>query len=161
MKYKLLAFIPLTVIIAGCATSYGARDFFGRGYSEIRTNPDSFIVTFKGNGCTYSDDVMRYALLRASELTIQNGYSYFVVLSSEDQSSNYNYSNTHGNATGSANSYHSSNFANAQVFENSSSSTYSETIVRPGTSIRIKCFKNKPQGNEAIDARFYWEANKS
>jgi len=63
-------------MLSGCATSYKALGFNG-GYSKIKTTPDSFIVIFKGNEFTSQEKVMQYALKRASELAIQNGYSYF------------------------------------------------------------------------------------
>jgi hypothetical protein len=158
MKYKLWILIPLAAIAAGCATGYCARGWCG-GYSEIRTNPDTFLVTYNGNAYTHSDDAMRYVLLRASELTLQNGYSYFTVLSTEDQTSSYHYSNTYENASGSADSHHCSHGTHSRADESASSSTYSGKVVKPGTTIRIKCFNEKPE-EEAIDARFYWENNK-
>lgn len=160
MKRSLLLTIPTILFLTSCATGYHSQGFFGGGYSEIITNPDSFIVTFKGNTYTSQERALRYVLLRASELTIKNGYKYFVVISSLDQTSSYNYSNTHANASGSANIYTYSNHANAQGKGSGSSSTYSGVIVKPGTSIRIKCYKANPGIDDAIDAEFYWKANK-
>jgi hypothetical protein len=146
MKLKYLPLITLVIFLGGCATGYHSRSFNG-GYSEIMTNQDSFIVTFSGNRYTSGERTMRYALLRAAELTLNNGYKYFAILSSVDQTSSYNYSNTSGNALGSGNSFGYSSF------------TYSGSIVKPGISIRIKCFKEKTQRYEVIDARFYLDTN--
>lgn len=158
MKYRLLLLVPFAAAFSGCATGYCARGFRG-GYSEIMVNPDSFVVTYSGNGFTSSEDAIRYTLLRASELTIQNGYNYFIILNSADRTSSENYSNTYENASGSAKAYNYSNYSSAQFNGSASSSTYSGTIVKPGMTISIKCFKDKFQYDDAIDARFYWEMN--
>ena len=155
MKIKGLFF---AFLVSGCATGYYAQDFSG-GYSEFRINPDSFMVTFKGNGYTPTQRVFQYVLLRASELTLQNGYRYFIVVSSMDQTSSYNYSNTYGDTSGSAEAYNTSNYTTAQFKGVTSSSTYSGRMVKPGTSINIKCFKENPGLDGAIDAQFYWDAN--
>lgn len=152
--------IPVILFLTSCATGYHSQGFLGGGYSEITTNPDSFIVTFKGNGYTSQERALRYVLLRASELTIKNSYKYFVVVSSLDQTSSYKYSNTYADTSGSASTYAYSNYANTLVKGSGSSSTYSGVVVKPGTSIRIKCYKEKPQNDDAIDAEFYWKANK-
>lgn len=148
MKKK---FFLILLLCTGCATTYSERGFFGTGYSEIRTNPDTFIVTFKGNAATYRDDVTKYALLRAAELTLQNGYKYFVVLASEDRTSSYDYVNT------------DTKISKSEDFKSdsakASTSTTSGTVVHPGTSLRIQCFEEKPLSNDAIDAVFYWNAN--
>lgn len=157
--FYLLSLVAFATVLAGCATGYHARGFSG-GYSEVRTNPDSFLVSYNGNGYTSSEDVVRYVLLRASELTIKNGYRYFIVLSSSDQTSSYDYSNTYANASGSVDSYSYSNYSNSRVVGSASSSTYSGTVVKPGASIRIKCFNDVSQFDDSIDAQFYWDNNR-
>ena len=159
MNRSFLISISTVLCLTSCATSYQKQGLFGYGYSEIVTNPDSFIVTFKGNGHTSQERALRYVLLRASELTIKNDYKYFVVVSSIDQTSSYLYSNTQTDASGSASTYAYSNYANTQVKGSGSSTTYSGMVVKPGTSIRIKCYKEKPPTDDCIDAAFYWNAN--
>ena len=144
MKLKFYFLIPLVIVLGGCATGYQSKGFWGDGYTEIITAPDSYVVMFKGNQYTSSDKVLEYVLLRASELTLKNGYNYFIIISSADQTSSSNYSNTYANIYGNT---------------SGSASTYSGTIVKPGSAIRIKCFKDRPQCEEAIDAKFYWETN--
>jgi len=147
-----------SVFLMRCATSYHSEGLTG-GYCETTTAPDSFIVTFKGNGYTSSEKVMRYALRRASELTLENGYKYFIVTTSADQTSSYNYSNTQTNVHGSANSYGYSNYSNTQVNGYGSSSTYSGRVTKPAVSIAIKCYKTKPWKADVIDAKYYLENN--
>jgi hypothetical protein len=160
MNQVYLIKISAILFLTSCATGYHSQGFLGGGYSEIITSPDTFIVTFKGNGYTSHERALRYVLLRASELTIKNGYKYFVVVSSIDQTSTCNYSSTHANLSGSANTYTYSNHTSTQAKGSGSSSTYSGIIVKPGTTIRIKCYREKPQIDDAIEAEFYWNANK-
>jgi hypothetical protein len=152
MKIKLISSIIISALLVSCSTGYHSRNFAG-GYSEIRTNPDSFIITFTGNSYTSSERVFKYSLLRASELTLKNEYAYFIIVSSVDQSSSYNYSNITNTINEIASVYNNS----SQSY--GSTSVYSGTVVKPGASIAIKCFKEKPQFEESFDAKFYWENN--
>ena len=73
-----------TLMVAGCATETTYRPatgsgFYRTGYSEQQVEPGRFIVSFAGNTVTSRDTVERYLLFRAAELTLQNGYDYFVM----------------------------------------------------------------------------------
>lgn len=73
------------LLLAGCVTETPYRPATGKGfnrtgYSEIQVEPNRFIVTFAGNSVTDRDTVERYLLFRAAELTLQNGYDYFVMV---------------------------------------------------------------------------------
>lgn len=85
MKFKALLTLSL-FFLSACGTRYHSKDLFGRGFSEIKTNRDSFIVTFIGNSYTDPDKIMHYALKRAAELTLSAGYHYFTVVNTLDQS---------------------------------------------------------------------------
>lgn len=156
MKFPFIIFSISAVaflMFSGCATSYKALGFNG-GYSEIKTTPDSFIVTFKGNEFTSQEKVMQYALKRASELTTQNGYKYFSVISSTDRTKSYNYSKTSKNNLGSLDT----SFSNVKLNERGSSSTYSGTVMEPKLALEIKCFKEKTNSN-LIDAEYFLKNN--
>jgi len=84
---------------------------------------------------------MQYALRRASELTIQNGYKYFSAISLTDRTKSYNYLKTNKNTSGSLDT----NFSNIRLNEQGSSSTYSGTIMEPKLTLEIKCFKEKAE----------------
>ena len=49
------------------------------GYSEQRLEENRFRVTFTGNSMTSRETVETYLLYRAAELTIANGYDWFVM----------------------------------------------------------------------------------
>jgi len=83
-KAVVAALAVSTLMVAGCATETTYRPATGQGfnrtgYSERRIEPDRFLVSFAGNSVTSRDTVERYLLFHAAELTLQNGYDYFVM----------------------------------------------------------------------------------
>jgi hypothetical protein len=85
MKMRLgwLAFLLLGPTLSGCAlagaTGYRPAGSDG-GYSELQLAPDMFRVAFQGNIYTSQEQVADMALLRAADLSLAHGASYFVVL---------------------------------------------------------------------------------
>ncbi|HEX8554111.1 MAG TPA: hypothetical protein VF695_05345, partial [Sphingomonas sp.] len=80
----LAAIAASTLVVAGCATETTYRPATGRGFnrtgfSERQIEPNRFLVNFAGNSVTERDTVERYLFLRAAELTLQQGYDYFVL----------------------------------------------------------------------------------
>lgn len=49
------------------------------GYSDYQLDSNKFRVTFAGNTLTSRDTVERYLLYRAAELTVSQGFDWFVV----------------------------------------------------------------------------------
>lgn len=73
------------LLVAGCATETTYRPATGSGfnrtgYSERQVETNRFLVNFAGNSVTDRDTVERYLLFRAAELTLKNGYDYFVTV---------------------------------------------------------------------------------
>ena len=84
-KGALAALAAGTMLVAGCATETTYRPATGQGfnrtgYSDRQVEPNRFLVTFAGNSVTDRDTVERYLLFRSAELTLQNGYDYFVMV---------------------------------------------------------------------------------
>jgi hypothetical protein len=74
--------------LSGCTTTptpyqpyraEGAGGVHG-GYSDQRLAPNRFLVRFHGNELASRERVETYLLYRAAELTIANGYDWFVVV---------------------------------------------------------------------------------
>lgn len=69
------------VALASCATStaYAPAGFNGQrgGYAEQRLENDRYRVSFAGNSVTSREQVEMGLLLRAAELTAENGYDWF------------------------------------------------------------------------------------
>lgn len=79
-----VALAASTSLVAACATETTYRPatgsgFYRAGYTDTRIEPNRYRVTFAGNSVTDRDVVERYLLFRAAELTLQNGYDYFVM----------------------------------------------------------------------------------
>lgn len=74
------------LFVAGCGTPYRpAKD--GKGYAESQVAPNEFRVSFQGNGQTRSQEANDFALLRAAEVTLENGFRYFAVIDITNTSS--------------------------------------------------------------------------
>jgi hypothetical protein len=83
-----------TVILAGmalglaaCATStpYQPADRGGYGFSEQRIEAAKYRITFRGNSSTSREIVENGLLYRAAEVTVANGFDYFVVIESDTE----------------------------------------------------------------------------
>ncbi len=79
----LAALASSSLLVAGCMTETTYRPATGHGfnrtgYSDRQIEQNRYLVTFAGNSVTDRDTVERYLLFRAAELTLQNGYDYFV-----------------------------------------------------------------------------------
>jgi len=83
-KAMVAALATTTLMVAGCATETRYRPATGQGfnrqgYSERMIEPGRFLVSFAGNSVTSRDTVERYLFYRAAELTLQQGFDYFVM----------------------------------------------------------------------------------
>lgn len=82
MLRKIIAAAALAVL-AACATAtpYQPAGWDGTqyGYSERPLEQNRYRVNFSGNSLTDRETVENYLLYRSAELTLQNGYDYFVV----------------------------------------------------------------------------------
>ena len=76
---KKILTVLLCLGLAGCATGYHSKGFTG-GYSNMKLQDNIFKVTFRGNAYSSMERTGNFALLRSAEITIENGYKYFVVL---------------------------------------------------------------------------------
>ena len=73
-----------SLMLAGCMTETTYRPATGNGfsregYSDRQIEANRFAITFAGNTMTARDTVEKYLLFRAAELTVQQGYDYFVM----------------------------------------------------------------------------------
>lgn len=82
MNFKLVALI---LLLSSCATPYQKLGKRG-GYFEEKINDHVYRVSFQGNTRTKDELVHRYFLRRCAELTLEKGYQYFIVMSTEDKS---------------------------------------------------------------------------
>jgi hypothetical protein len=80
---RIAAVALVAVLLSGCAatpTLYAAQaGARGAGYSEFRLEPGRYRVTFQGGPGAPVQQVSDYALLRAAELAVRDGYDWFRV----------------------------------------------------------------------------------
>jgi hypothetical protein len=137
--------------ISGCATPYQPSGLTG-GYKETKLGADIARITVNGNGYTSRDRVQDFALLRASELALESGYPYFVVLNERDDSTTATYttastSYTTGTIHGAGNSAH---YAGTTTYIPGQTMTYEY----PETGLLVKFLKKKPADSLVFDANF-------
>jgi len=76
-----LAGAALTVaILSACATATPYQPLkAGEGYAEQKLEANRYRVAFAANSATPRQQAQDYVLLRAAELTLEQGYDYFVL----------------------------------------------------------------------------------
>ncbi|WOI53297.1 CC0125/CC1285 family lipoprotein [Parvularcula sp. LCG005] len=92
-----IPFVSLAVLsaislgLAACSTSTpyaaAADSQSGYGFSEQRIEDNRFRITFRGNSLTDRETVENYLLYRSAEVTLENGYDYFLVVEDETEKS--------------------------------------------------------------------------
>lgn len=123
-NYYWVLILVIAQLCTSCSTRYHSLGLFTTGYNNIRFAKDGFTITFRANKYTTSEDVRKFALRRASELAIQNGFTCFQIVSEKDISDT--------------------------VHITTSSKT--KLVVSPGLEIVIRCFKDKSDPH-SIDAK--------
>jgi hypothetical protein len=150
---KAVLLILVTLLMGGCATGYNHEGFSG-GFSETQLDENMFIVSFRGNGYSSSERVSDFTLLRSAELTLQNGYQYFVIINHEKGASKSYYTTdtkytTHTNVRGYG------NYASATSTTTASGGDTYE-IVKPNATNTIVCFEKKPEGVISYNASYIY-----
>ena len=135
-----LLIIAITLALSACATEYQSSSFSG-GYSDQMTGNNTATVMFRGNGFTNATTTRRYALRRAAELTLQRGYDYFLIESSNDFTKTTELSGTINCTT---------SFGYTTCSESGGG-----TIEKPRTQLDIRMFNGDvPNETGYYDARF-------
>jgi hypothetical protein len=80
IRRRLFLAVAATLALGACATTTPYQPLHnGEGYSEQRIESNRYVVRFFGNESTPRQTVENDLLYRAAELTLANGYDYFVV----------------------------------------------------------------------------------
>lgn len=88
MLRKFSLAVAVLGLLAACttATPYGpASQGGGYGFSDQRIEENRFRITFRGNSSTSRETVENSLLYRAAELTVDQGYDYFVVVENDTE----------------------------------------------------------------------------
>ena len=78
MKTKCIAIIAISILICRCSTPYQPRSALG-GYSSYQLSDNTYKVVFNGNQHTKAETVYNYLERRCAEITIDEGYKYFII----------------------------------------------------------------------------------
>lgn len=136
MRRFLVALACIT--LAGCATSYQPIAYTG-GYSELPLAENVFKVSFAGNSYIGLDTVSDYALLRSAEVTLEQGFRYFLIADERTLSTQSSFTTpttTNAYVTGYGNTaYGTATTYGGQTFN----------MSKPRSSNLIVCFKEKPE----------------
>lgn len=132
-------------VLVGCATPYQRSGLAG-GFEETQLGENIFRVNFTGNGYTSKQRAQDFTMLRCAELSMENGYPFFVIVNGSAQSdSKY--------IPGAATSNTTVTGANRAT-----TTTYGGGMVvtRPTSDNTIMGFKEKPDGTQGpvYDAQF-------
>lgn len=85
---KIISTLGLAFILTACATStpyQQATGDRGFGFSDQRIEQNRFRITFRGNSSTPRETVENSILYRAAELTVQEGFDYFVIIENDTE----------------------------------------------------------------------------
>lgn len=84
---RLFLIMGILISLAACATPYEqARKPTAEGYFDTNLQDKVYDVTFNGNSDTNFKIAKDYALLRAAEVCLENGYQTFQIINTENNS---------------------------------------------------------------------------
>jgi hypothetical protein len=78
------ALLTGVLALASCATPTPYQPLMPHGvssggYSDLKISSDRYRITFEGNSATERDTVERYLLYHAAEVTLREGYDWFML----------------------------------------------------------------------------------
>ena len=144
------------LLLAACATPYQPEGFSG-GFTDVQLDKNIFRVSFRGNGYTSRDRAEELALLRSAELTLQNGFTHFVIVDGRSHAEYGTFTTPSvSTTTGSASLYGNTAFGSATT-----TTTGGQTfmIAKPSVTNTIVCFDRKPNVAALVyDAQFVFRS---
>ena len=78
MKTFYFTILIIILLIVGCSTPYQPYGLLG-GYKSSKLDDNSYRILFKGNQHTNGETVYNNLERRCAEITIENGYSHFII----------------------------------------------------------------------------------
>lgn len=159
---KLLLIVSFSTLLSACETPYApAGNFAGfdyGGYSDTRISGNTAIVRFSANSHTSKGQLDTDLLYRCAQVTINNGYDYFVVTHTTDSPVNVhvNTISTYGDYQTFPPRMHDSYFQRIypDTYHYSISQTPVNSLKLFSSSAVIKMFNGRPDGiPNSFDAR--------
>lgn len=143
---KTMTFFFIIIFLTGCMDQYRKKEYtWGAGHSETQLDRNIFRVTYTGDEFTSEEAAIDFSLLRSAELTIENGYSYFIIIDKNASTKTELFSlpatyQTYSYGSGSATTYAYGG------------GTYSSSS--PSSDNTIMMFKEKPSDGISYNAEF-------
>jgi len=85
MRTLMIAAVAGLLTACATATPYQPAVSDRYGFEEQRIESNRMRITFRGNTLTDRETVETYLLYRAAEVTLQNGFDYFIVANRETE----------------------------------------------------------------------------
>jgi len=150
------------LLVSGCATGYKPNGLTG-GFDDSQLAPDTFRITFLGNGMTSPGRANDFALLRSADLTLKNGFSFFGIVNESSQTHEESVTlpatqTTSGSVVANSNGYYDAQGFGTAMANYNQTTTYTPgqtfTSTNPEIGLLIRCFKEKQTGFYTFDATF-------
>ena len=133
------------IALAGCATGYNKSGFLtGGGFSDTQLDENVFNITFRGNQYTSMERAKDFIYLRAADLTLKSGFTYFAITYATENVSTSSYT-TASETTTQVNFYGNTADATSQT---TPGTTFTKS--RPSIEMTIICFAEKPNTNATV-----------
>jgi len=140
--------ILICFFLCGCVTTYTpvSKSLLG-GYSDMKIQDDIFSISFRGNAYTSMERAGAFTLLRCAEVTLENGYNYFTILSGGTNAEWSAYTTPVRSYTTGA------SFGNTYTDQTSYSGGQTFVIRKPKSGCIIQCFREKQENIMVLDAK--------
>ena len=143
---KKITLLIAFIFVVSCSTTYQSSGFTG-GYTETQLDVDVFSVKFNGNAYTSLERAKDFTLLRSAELTLKNGYKFFVIIDA-----NAYLDKKQGSTPVSTYDYNTMSYKTTQQ---------QYTQSKPSSSNTIKLLKEKPSNTFSYNAEFIVKSMKA
>lgn len=84
MKMKNILIIITLLLVSACKTGNYQEFTGGVGYQSSQINNNEYNVTYTGTQSTNIKKVNDFVLLRSAEITLEQGYKYFVIIDAKN-----------------------------------------------------------------------------
>jgi len=85
MRYLLTALAMVGLAACATPTPFEPADGAGFGFADQRIEKNRYRISFRGNSLTTKEQVETALLLRAAQVTLENGYDHFVIVSDDTE----------------------------------------------------------------------------
>ena len=84
-KLRLILALIAMSFLSACAATYHAEESGSSGYRDLKVDKGIYYVEYTESSNRSWDTIHRFALKRCAEITKENGYKYFDVLSKDEK----------------------------------------------------------------------------